>query len=154
MNINYKKATIDDLNFLTETRIKVLKIANNLDDTVDMSIVKKETQEYYTKALLNDMHTAFLIFDDKKFVGTAGISYFNVMPTYCNPSGKKAYIMNMYTELDYRRRGIAHKALNLLISDAKNRGVFYISLEATDMGRKLYKKFGFVDLENEMILPF
>lgn len=62
MNINYKKATIDDLVFLTETRIKVLKIANNLDDTVDMSIVKKETQEYYTKALLNDMHTAFFDF--------------------------------------------------------------------------------------------
>jgi len=105
MNINYKKATIDDLNFLTETRIKVLKIANNLDDTVDMSIVKKETHEYYKKALLNDVHTAFLICDDKKFVGTAGISYFNVMPTYCNPSGKKAYIMNMYAEPNYRRRG-------------------------------------------------
>lgn len=52
------------------------------------------------------------------------------MPIYHNPTGKKAYIMNMYTKPDYRRQGIAFKTLDLLVADAKTRGINAISLEA------------------------
>ena len=64
----------------------------------------------------------------------------------------KAYIMNMYTNIDYRRKGIATKVLELLIKESKNRGVTDISLEATEMGRLLYEKSGFVKMNNEMNL--
>ena len=71
-----------------------------------------------------------------------------------NPSGNKAYIMNMYTHLDYRRRGIASaRFFDLLVKEALTRRVEHISLEATSMGRPLYTKFGFVPLRDEMILP-
>ena len=66
------------------------------------------------------------------------------MPTYHNPSGKKAYIMNMYTAPEYRRQGIAIHTLDLLVKNAKEQGVLQIVLEATDMGRLLYEKYGFV----------
>ena len=74
------------------------------------------------------------------------------MPTYHNPSGKKAYIMNMYTRPEYRRKGIAGKTLELLIRDSKAKGITAISLEATDMGRALYEKYGFVKMQHEMEL--
>jgi len=106
----------------------------------------------YRKATIADL--AYLIYDDEKFVGAGGISYFQVMPTYHNPTGKKAYIMNMYTKPDYRRRGIAFKTLDLLVSDAKKRGITAISLEATAMGRPLYEKYGFIKMNNEMELPY
>lgn len=61
--------------------------------------------------------------------------------------------MNMYTKPEYRRKGIALKTLNLLVEDAKNRGITAISLEATDMGRPLYEKYGFVKMKDEMELP-
>ena len=61
--------------------------------------------------------------------------------------------MNMYTKPEYRRRGIAFKTLDLLVSDAKNKGIAAISLEATNMGRPLYEKYGFVKMEDEMELP-
>lgn len=73
-----------------------------------------------------------------------------MMPTYHNPSGKKAYIMNMYTKPLYRRNGIAKRTLALLVEDAKKRGITSISLEATEIGRPLYEKFGFVQMKNEM----
>jgi len=47
-----------------------------------------------------------------------------------NPTGNKAYIMNMYTNPAYRRN----------------------SQEATEMRCPLYKKFGFVKMNNEMEL--
>ena len=54
--------------------------------------------------------------------------------------------MNMYTNPAYRRKGIAYQTLNLLVADAKNKGIDAISLEATEMGRPLYEKFGFAEI--------
>jgi len=153
MGFNYKKATIADLEILTETRIEVMRAANQLNNDVDMSEVKQQSFEYYQNALKNDTHLAYLIFDEGTFVGAGGISYFQVMPTYHNPTGRKAYIMNMYTKPDYRRRGIAFKTLDLLVADARAKGITAISLEATDMGRPLYAKYGFIKMDDEMELP-
>ena len=61
--------------------------------------------------------------------------------------------MNMYTNPTYRRKGIAYQTLKLLVADVKERGVTAISLEATDMGKTLYEKFGFVKMNDEMELP-
>lgn len=58
----------------------------------------------------------------------------------------------MYTNPAYRRKGIAYKTLKLLVRDAKEKGVTAISLEATDMGKPLYEKFGFVKMNDEMEL--
>lgn len=153
MNLTYKKATIDDLEILTETRITVLRAANKLSDDVNMSVVKEESYRYYQDALTNDSHVAYLVFDDDEFVGAGGISFFKVMPTFHNPTGQKAYIMNMYTKPEYRRNGIAYKTLDLLIAEAKRKDFTTISLEATDMGRPLYEKYGFVKMDDEMELP-
>lgn len=106
----------------------------------------------YKKALIDDSHIAYLVFDGETFAGSGGVSFFQVMPTYHNTSGKKACIMNMYTVPKYRRRGIAYQTLDKLVKEAKDKGIFAISLEATDMGRPLYEKYGFVKMEYEMEL--
>ena len=153
MALNYKKATIADLEILTETRIEVLRAANKLGDDVDMCEVKKQTLEYYKNALKEESHSAYLVFDADTFVGAGAVSYFQVMPTFHNPTGKKAYIMNMYTKPSYRRLGIAFKILDLLVTEAKVKGITAISLEATQMGKPLYTKYGFVKMNDEMELP-
>ena len=142
MNLIYKRAKLEDIDILTKTRIEVLRAANQLSDDTDMSEVERESYNYYQKALCDGSHIAYLVFDEERFVGAGGVSFFQVMPTYHNPSGNKAYIMNMYTNPEYRRKGIAIKTLDMLIKDAKNKGVTAISLEATDMGRPLYEKYG------------
>ena len=172
MNLRYEIATIDDLEILTATRIEVLRAANKLDPSTDMSLVEKESYSYYKQALPERTHIAVLVYDDDnynddkcnnnksnhskcyngKFVGAGGISFYKVMPTYHNPTGKKAYIMNMYTRPEYRRKGIAYHTLDLLISEAKKMGVTHILLEATDMGKPLYEKYGFVKMKDEMEL--
>ena len=148
----YKKATIEDIEELVRTRIIVLRAANKLSDDVDMSKVEKESYAYYKQALENGKHIAYLVYDDTTFIGAGGVSFYQVMPTYHNPSGKKAYIMNMYTVPEYRRQGIALHTLDLLVKDAKEQGVLQVTLEATDMGRLEYEKYGFLKMENEMEL--
>ena len=122
MHLTYKRATIEDIDILTETRIEVLRAANKLSYDIDMSEVKKQSYGYYKKALCNDTHIAYLIFNENCFVGTGGVSFFQVMPTYHNPS------------------------------DTKSKGITSISLETTAMGRPLYEKYGFVKTNHEMEL--
>lgn len=153
MNLTYKKATLEDLDILIETRIEVLRAANKLSGDIDMSEVERQSYDYYQKTLCDGSHIAYLVFDGNCVVGTGGVSFFRVMPTYHNPSGNKAYIMNMYTKPEYRRKGIAYKTLDMLIKDIKGKGISAISLEATEMGKPLYKKYGFVKMNDEMELP-
>lgn len=153
MELTYKKAGADDIELLTDTRIRVLIAANKLEKTADMSEVRRQTRDYYQKALEQHCHTAYLVFDQERFAGAGGVSFYRVMPTYHNPSGYKAYIMNMYTEPAYRRSGIAFRTLDLLVGAAKARGIEHITLEATDMGRPLYEKYGFIKMQDEMKLP-
>lgn len=148
----YKKVTIADIDELVKTRIIVLRAANKLSNDVDMSVVEKQSYAYYMSALETGEHIAYLVYDNGAFIGAGGVSFYQVMPTYHNPTGKKAYIMNMYTAPDYRRQGIAIYTLDLLVNDARKQGVSQIALEATDMGRPLYEKYGFVKMEDEMEL--
>ena len=149
----YRKATTKDIDLLTKTRIEVLLAANQLPDDTDMGETEKQSRAYYEHAIPDGTHTAILVFDGEQFVGAGGISYYQVMPTYHNPTGRKGYIMNMYTRPAYRRMGIAYHVLDLLIRDAREKGVTSVSLEATSAGRPLYEKYGFTNMTSEMELP-
>lgn len=153
MDLIYKKADISDIDILMETRIEVLRAANQLPAEVDMSEVRHESCVYYKRALNDNTHTAYLVYDGDTVVGAGGVSFFQVMPTYHNPSGNKAYIMNMYTHPDYRRQGIAFKVLDMLVKECRERKITAVSLEATELGRPLYEKYGFIEMKHEMELP-
>ncbi len=152
MELTYKIAALEDIEVLTSARIEVLRAANKLDDSVDMSEVERESYQYYKEALADGSHIAILVYDGHKLVGAGGVSFYKVMPTYHNPSGRKAYIMNMYTKPDYRRKGIAYHTLDLLVNISRECGIDHITLEATDLGRPLYEKYGFVKMNDEMEL--
>ena len=151
-NIEFRKATPEDIDVLVRTRIEVLRAANGLTGATDMSKVEKQSHEYYKKALADETHTAYLVFDHGQFIAAGGISYYRVMPTYHNPTGRKGYIMNMYTRPECRRKGIAFHTLDLLVQDARGKGITSVSLEATAAGRPLYEKYGFSGMKNEMEL--
>ena len=148
----YRRAGSHDRELLTRLRLEVLRAANGLEEDVDLSRTELESRRYYETCFLEDSHAAWLVFDGEEVVGTGAVSFYQVMPTYHNPSGKKAYIMNMYTRPDYRRQGIAHRVLELLTAEAEMRQIDVVTLEATAAGRPLYEAFGFTAMRDEMEL--
>ena len=153
MELDYHKATLEDLDLLVRTRIQVLLAANQLPEDTDMTAVETASRDYYRAALADGSHAAWLVFDGDTWIGAGGVSFYRVMPTYHNPSGWKAYLMNIYTHPDYRRRGVARHMVDLLVGEVRERGVTAISLEATAMGMPLYESYGFVHMPMEMELP-
>ena len=96
----------------------------------------------------NGEQTTILAYDGNKAVGCATLCYITVMPTFDHPTGKRAHLMNVYTNADYRRQGIARQMVSMLLDEAKERGVTYVSLDTTKSGEPLYKSLGF-DHSNE-----
>ena len=58
----------------------------------------------------------------------------------------------MYVKPNFRRRGIARTMLYKLIKKALEKGYKIIMLNASEMGKPLYEKMGFVESRNGMIL--
>jgi predicted acetyltransferase len=65
-------------------------------------------------------------------------------------SGKVAYIGNMFTYPDYRKQGIATKLFSLSMDSAKEAGCKEVFLDATEMGRPIYAKYGFKKNDDAM----
>lgn len=72
----FKKATMLDIDELVSTRIIVLRAANKLSEDVDMSVVAQESYEYYMRALKIGEHIAYLVYDNEKFIGAGGVSFY------------------------------------------------------------------------------
>ncbi|WP_195983749.1 GNAT family N-acetyltransferase [Clostridium sp. D33t1_170424_F3] len=153
MEFTYQRGTLADVELLTKVRIQVLRAANQLSETEDLSLVEQTSRDYYLSSLSDGSHLAYLVFHGETVAGAGGVSFYRVMPTYHNPTGLKAYIMNMYTHPSFRRKGIAWNTLHLLVEEAKTRNAGLISLEATAMGKPLYEKYGFIQMQDELWLP-
>ena len=147
--INYRIATKDDINLLMESRLEMLKVVNNLESDYQFSPDFVDNSRTYFDS---GDQTTVLAFKDETVIGCASICYINVMPTFDHPNGNRAHLMNVYTNSQYRRQGIAYHMVNMLIHEAKERGITEISLDATLSGRALYKKCGFLDSTECMVL--
>ncbi len=147
--IDIRVATKDDIERLMSIRLEMLKVVNNLpEDYVYSDEMAEESRDYF----LNGDHITVLALDDDKVIGCASMSFFRIMPTFYHPTGKRAHLMNVYTRYEYRHRGIAKKMVELLIGKTWEKGATEISLDATESGRPLYEKIGFIDSSECMVL--
>ncbi len=144
-----KKATQNDIDDLMQLRLEMLKVVNSLNEDAhfDEKLVQC-SREYF----LNGDQTTVFAMEENKIAGCASISYITIMPTFSHPTGKRAHLMNVYTRKEFRRKGAGKMMINFLIDEAKSRGVTEISLDATEMGRPLYKALGFNSNEEGMNL--
>ena len=140
--IEYRIATDNDIELMMRSRLEMLRVVNNLSDDYEYSEdIVNNSREYF----LNGDQTTVLALDGDKVIGCASMSYITIMPTFSHPTGKRAHLMNVYTNPSYRRQGIARKMVNMLIDDAWSKGATEISLDATKLGRPLYESLGFID---------
>jgi GNAT superfamily N-acetyltransferase len=92
-----------------------------------------------------------------KIIGGVGIHLRRVLPhPLTNPNGearlaegRHAIILNVFTEPEWRRRGIAALLLQHIIDWSRKERLDRLVLHASDDGRPLYQRLGFV-LTNEM----
>ena len=96
--------------------------------------------------------TTLLAMDGSMPVACATLCSVRCLPTPGHPTGKRAHLMNVYTDPAYRRRGLARQLLMRLHAEAEARGVTEISLDATADGRRVYETLGYEASDEAMTL--
>lgn len=60
-----------------------------------------------------------------------------------SPQTRRAYILNVYTEPEYRRHGLARRLMQAILDWCRAEGLAGVALHASDQGRALYEDLGF-----------
>ncbi|MDO8907979.1 MAG: GNAT family N-acetyltransferase [Pseudohongiella sp.] len=146
LQIEYLKASETDVDQLIELRIRQL-VDEGYQEVVD---IRKDLKQYFSESFESGSLICWVGIANDAIVATAGICFYQLPPTFSNPSGRIAYITNMYTDDAYRRRGVASHLLNLLIGKAKSLNFASVRLHASTHGKGIYEKAGFTDTDGYM----
>ncbi len=86
-------------------------------------------------------------------IGGAGVQLQPILPRPVNAAtvgeGRQGTVVNVFTEPQWRRRGIAGLLMKEIITWSKNERLDRLLLHASDEGRSVYERLGFI-AGNEM----
>ena len=150
--LNIIKVDTDNIESFAELRSSVLMEINGLSDPAVKKNFKNANMAYLNKAIPAGDFIAFMAFEHNRIVSACAAAFYSIAPCRSTPNGRVGCIQNMYTAKEYRRQGIASKLLERTIEEARKKGCSKIVLNATTMGRPLYEKHGFANVEDEMEL--
>jgi len=141
----FEKATIQDINTLSDLRIAYLQEdLGTLSDT-DLNLLQDSLPSYYKKHLNQDL----MVYVAREKDDIISCAFLLVVEKPMSPAfitGKVGTVLNVYTKQNYRRRGIAKQLLTMLVDDSKALDISAVELKATEDGYSLYKSIGFEDV--------
>ena len=146
LQMEYRKATEVDIDQLVKLRISQL-LDEGYPETND---IRKDLKKYFSASLKNESLICWVGLVNEAIVATAGLCFYQLPSTFSNPSGRIAYITNMYTADAYRKRGVASHLLQLLLDNAKALNYTSVRLHASSDGKGIYEKAGFTDSDGYM----
>ena len=144
-------AGLSDVPTLIELRKKQLIDEGLPPDSLQMDI-DMELADYFTSAISDRSFIPWVMDNDGEIIATSGVRFYALPPNFSNPSGRVAYITNMYTKPEYRRNGIAAELLDMVIEEAKTREYKVVRLHTSEFGRSIYLKAGFTYSDGYMAL--
>ena len=144
--ITYRKLTDKELDTFIQMRIRQLREEGAKED-IDLA---PALRDYYERHMADGTFVSWLAMDGGQIVGTSGMSFVEKPPYFGCPSGKMGLLSSMFTDPNYRRRGIARELLSRVVEEARKYGCGTVQITASDVGVLLYADFGFVKNGNFM----
>ena len=109
---------------------------------------------WLARALANGSYRHWLAIDGSgRVAGGGGVLLCPWPANPHDPCTERAVILNVYTEREFRRRGVARQVMLAILAWIKAYGLRGVNLHASEEGRALYEKLGF-EQTNEMRLKF
>lgn len=153
-------ATAGDIAVIARHRARMFEELGTLPSHLAPALMEATTR-YLERALPAGEYAGWLAAprdDPATIAAGAGLQRRTVLPFPhadddgpCVGDGREAIVINVYTELAFRRRGIARLLMQELIGWSRRSAIERIALHASPDGRGLYESLGFT-VTNEMRL--
>lgn len=156
MELIYKKADINDIEDLIDLKIKQNIYTCYRDGLILQN--EKIARENIKKVLLQQLNETIYFFiaidkSNNRTVASNGVVVHQMVPSALFLNGKKAYITSVYTDEDYRCKGIQKVLMQMSLDFLKEIECKKIELDAVNPHAiKLYEKFGFKKDNEKYIL--
>jgi ribosomal protein S18 acetylase RimI-like enzyme len=153
-----RAATVTDIPVLAHHRAAMFRDMGQLP-THHEEALTRATASYLRDALPRGEYLAWVAEDTgtpPTAIGGAGVQLRPILPRPRPAAdelelGPEAIVLNVYVEPAWRRRGVAEALMRALLHALAARGIQRIVLHASEDGRRLYERLGFV-ATNEMRL--
>jgi GNAT superfamily N-acetyltransferase len=145
-----REATIHDIPEILRQRRRMYEDMNHKDSAA-LDAMSSLSATYLQKAFADGTFHAWLAYTTDRSVGGGAVI---LSPWLAHPYDlecRRATILNVYTDPEFRRRGIGRRLMQTMIDWCKREGLARITLHASDDGRHLYESLGF-EMSNEMCL--
>jgi GNAT superfamily N-acetyltransferase len=160
MEIRIREAGIGDVRHLVHHRRAMFEDMGHRN-AAELDVADENARKYFNAALPDGSYKGWLAEQvlegasgaaaGGEVVGGGGI----VLVPWAGYPGERyaarVWILNMYTEPNARRRGIAKKLVTIMIDWCRAEGFGSVSLHASTAGRLVYEPLGFLP-SNEMKL--
>jgi GNAT superfamily N-acetyltransferase len=148
--ITIRQGTLADIPTIARHRRRMCEDMN-YTDTAALSTMVTATTEYLKKAIPEGSFRSWLACDNDKVVAGGAVVIVPWPAHAYDLECRRATILNVYTDPEYRRRGISRQIMQTMIAWCKQQGFARVTLHASEYGRPLYESLGFVP-NNEMKL--
>ena len=153
-----READATDIPLLAHHRAAMFRDMGQLASHQEEKL-ERATASYLREALARGEYLAWVAEDRETpptTIGGAGVQLRPILPRpRTGPDdlelGPEAIVLNVYVERAWRRRGVADTLMRVVLDALAVRGIKRIVLHASDEGRRLYERIGFVPT-NEMRL--
>lgn len=143
--MTFEKATIKDIDVLTNLRLAYLQEDLGNISNEDSTTIQTALPAYYTKHLNRDL----MVYVARNQEDIVSCAFLLIVEKPMSPSfitGKTGTVLNVYTKPKHRHNGYAKQLMTMMLEDAAKLGVSVIDLKATESGYPLYKSVGFEDV--------
>lgn len=141
--ITYHIATAVDSDALASSRVAFLTELLGPQEDAAAERLARELSAYFRKAVPAQQYVGLIARQNGQLAATGGMVFREQPGSFKNPTGKTAYILNMYTLPEFRRRGISTAIMEQLMDIARSKGYNSFELHATPDGEPVYQKLGF-----------
>ena len=144
-------ATIDDADIIARQRAAMFFEMGYFNEQ-QARIIEGNSLPILREMLASGEYRGWLVELEGQIVAGGGMILRRLLPRLGSISGgREAYILNMYTEPEHRRRNLARQLMQTMIQWCQENTIGRVSLHTSDAGRPLYENLGFA-ATNEMML--
>lgn len=140
-----RKARTDEAHIIAHHRTEMIRSMGWSEE--DIAATRRATVTFLSKPWDPSIECYFAV-DDGRVVGGCAVSFCLAYPSARNPSGKFAYLYNMFVEPECRGKGVATSILRYITKLCQDRGVEKMTLHDTKMSKGIYEREGFAKSEN------
>ena len=146
-----RRATTADLDILVEHRRAMFRDMGYNDETALASMASK-FRPWLLEHMNSGDYLAWLVFaPDGSIAAGTGLWLMDWPPHMVGQGARRGNILNVFTDADFRRRGLARELMAVALGWCRENGVDTIILHASPSARALYEALGFAPT-NEMRL--